>query len=126
MSVTTLKRCGKNTYCGMLTSSGKPNWNEETMLLRFVEENGCSTLFLVSGAALQQFAELEKERIYDIEMPGACVKSCNTQKKYGIHNTVEVRASFAFKITLSKKAWPLAAQYRFVTWLELNQKEFLR
>ena len=81
MSVTTLKRCGKSSYCGMLTSSGKPNWNEEAMLLRFVEENGCSTLFLVSGAALQQFAELEKERIYDIEIPGACVKSCNTQKK---------------------------------------------
>ena len=122
MAATTLKRFGKTNYSGMLTAIGTPHWAEETKLLRFVEKNGCSTVFTITKEALRSFSHMEMWRIYDIEVPGKCVRTCTNQSKTGVHNNLEVRAAFPLVFTLSKTAWPCRATYAFVDWEDLNQK----
>ena len=58
MSVTDLKRTGKTNYKGMLVAVGAPQWRQETKLYRFIEKDGCSTLFTVSQTALPCFASI--------------------------------------------------------------------
>jgi len=123
-AVTSLKRSGKNNYVGMLAAIGMPTtWQEETLLLRFVEENGVSTAFTITKGALQSFKAVELWRIYDIEVPGSCVKICKNQDRTGVLNTFEVRVAFHMKCNISNEAWPLRAVYNFVDWEHLNQKQ---
>ena len=111
-AVTSLKRSGKNNYVGMLAAIGMPTtWQEETLLLRFVEENGVSTAFTITKGALQSFKAVELWRIYDIEVPGSCVKICKNQDRTGVLNTFEVRVAFHMKCNISNEAWPLRAVY---------------
>ena len=73
-------------------------------------------------AGLKNFSGLEVGRIYDIEVPGACVKSCTDQNKIGVRNNVEVRSAMPLKCTLSTTSWPLRAEYDFIDWEALDQK----
>ena len=122
IALTTLKRFGKNSYTGLLTAVATPNWTTETLLMRFVEPNGCSTAFTITKTALPCFSGLEVSRIYDIEVPGLCVKTCSSQNKTGVRNPFEVRATFPMKCALRSAAWPVSTQYDFVPWEDLNQK----
>jgi len=106
----------------MVVAKAKPTtWSQATILLRFVEQNGISTSFFVSGDALPQFEVLEKWRIYELTIPGACVKSSNGTNRYGVINSIEVRLKYPCKLELSKKAWPFIFPYRFIDWNGLNQ-----
>ena len=106
----------------MLTAMGNPSWKEETKLLRFVERNGCSTVFTVCKAALSVFSDLKLWSIYTIEVPGNCVRGCSNQNKTGVCNHLEVRVVFPLKCHLADTSWPLSAVYDFVAWEDLNQK----
>jgi len=86
-----------------------------------VEENGVSTCFFVSGKALPQFEALEKWRIYEMTIPGACVMRTNGTNRFGVLNLFEVRLKFPCQMELSKRAWPLKYPYRFIDWNGLNQ-----
>ena len=47
-----LKPTGISSYTAMVVAMGKPaKWGEKTLLVRFVEQNGQSTVFVISGAA---------------------------------------------------------------------------
>ena len=47
-AVSSLKRFGQNAFTGMLVASESPaGWNEETLILRFAEQNGINTFFLL-------------------------------------------------------------------------------
>ena len=122
MAITTLKRYGKNNYAGILTVIGCPNWQEETKMLRFVEENGCSTVFTISKDALPSFSEMELWKTYVIEVPGSCVKTCSSQNKTGVRNTLEVRVIFPLKWQLAPKSFSINAQYEFASWEDLTQQ----
>ena len=79
---TTLKRTGVVVYTGMLVSKAAPQgWVKETLLLRFVERSGVSTVFIITGEALAQFRQCEPSKIYDVEVPGRAVRSSSGSTK---------------------------------------------
>ena len=121
---TALKRTGKFAYQAMLVAKAlPPNWGRSTLLLRFTEKTGVSTVFIVTGDAIEKFDSCDMWRIYDMELPGKCVKQSEGIKRYGVRNTHEVRLQFPCSLSLSKKAWPVSVQYDCVHWSSLNQLE---
>jgi len=122
--LTSLKRVGQSNYNAMLlTIASPPGWSKRTLLLRFTEESGKQTVFVVTGdEAIKGFETCEKGRIYDMVIPGKCVKQSDCTKKYGVANTQEVHLQYPCKIQLSKTAWSAPMKYNFVDWSSLNQK----
>ena len=123
MAVTSLKRWGTNSFQGMLVAQGQPQWAEKTVLMRFMEREGCSTPFIISKDALKSFVSVEMWRIYDIVVPGKCVKNCNALDKYGIRSAVEVRMCYNVTVSLAANAWPTRPQYVLASWEDINQVE---
>ena len=122
MSGTILKRSGTTSYTGMLAVIGDPDWKDETKLFRFVERGGCSTMFTLTKRALQSFADFQLWRIYDIEVPGYCVRRSDPQKT-GVHNYLEVKAVSPLNCVVSGTSWPLVVTYDFASWDDLDQKK---
>ena len=122
---TSLKRVGNNKLNAMLVASGSTgNPDSPTLLLHFVEENTASTVFVASGAAHEQFAQLELWRIYDMEVSGKCVKRARVPSRVGVRGLYEVVLKFPLKqLSLSKRAWPFDYGYKFIPWGSLNQQE---
>lgn len=119
-----LKRTGSNKYVAMLVAKTLPaNWSPRTLLLRFVEQNGASTCFRVSGDAIPSYDALEKWRIYDMTIAGSCVKTADAKHQVGVSNPLEVRIKFPSPITLSKASWSFTFPYHFTTMESLNQIE---
>ena len=60
LMASTLKRTGVSAYRGMVVCKAQAtNWSKETMLLRMVEENGASTVFILTDAAKEQFGKCD-------------------------------------------------------------------
>ena len=111
-------------YCAMLVAKATPNREKPTLLLRFVEKQGCSTMFTVTEKALEQFEQCELYRIYDISVSCKCIRSSKGKVSYGVQNTLEVAMKFACnKLQLSTAAWPLKFPYDMLNWESLNQLE---
>jgi hypothetical protein len=122
MTTTCLKRVGKVMYNAMLTESRDcSQWSKPTFLARFTEQNGASTMFTITGDALLQFKTLEKGRIYNIEVPGSCVKNNSPAEKFGVSGAYEVRLTRECKLSLAKDAWPMKLPYSFTSFADLNQ-----
>ena len=65
-----------NKYRAMLVAAVVPdNWGKETLLMRFVEENGASTPFYLTAAAKEQFKGCEQWKIYEMTFAGKCVRT---------------------------------------------------
>ena len=123
-SATTLRRIGQSSYVGMLLAKASPpGWAKSTLLLRFAEENGINTVFVLTDAACDKFASCEVWRIYAMEVPGKCVKTVDSGRKDGVPNIQEVRMQFPCQISLSKVAWPIPLRYDCMNWSSLNQLE---
>ena len=124
INATSLKRFGKNNYNAMIVGKSSPSgWSEETLFVRFVEQNGTNTMFIITGEALNIFKSCEKWLIYDMEIHGKCVRQCPCQEKYGFPNTQVVYLKFPCKMSLAQVAWPLALEYDCPGWDELNQRQ---
>ena len=124
MAATSLRRVGQNTYNAMLTGSKEfPTWSKPTLLVRFTEKNGLSTMFTLTGDALVQFKALEQWRIYLIDFPGSVVKNNSSSAKFGVEGAYEVRLTHACKLSISKDVWPLQLPYAFTPFADLNQME---
>ena len=106
----------------MLVAIARPEgWKKEQMLMRFEEENGTSTVFVVEDKALASFADCELWRIYDIAVSGRCVRiKSAAEQRFGVDNRLEVHMKFSCKISLAKVGWPLRHPYAFVAWADLN------
>ncbi len=79
-----LKRTGSFDYVAMLVAKSKPHgWQPETLLLRFVEQNGASSMFTVTGDGIGSFDACELFRIYEMPLNGRCVRSSKGANKYG-------------------------------------------
>ena len=122
---TMLKRTGLNHYCGMLVAIASPaDWSTPTTLCHFVEENGASTVFIVSDEARDQIQACEQWRIYDIVIPGKCVKKSEATFKFGVDGVYDVVAKFPFPtLKLADAGWPLRFHYNPIEWETLNQVE---
>jgi len=122
MQTSPLKRTGKFIYQAMVVAKASPQgWAKETTLLRLTQADGVDVLISATGDARQVFAGLDKWRIYDIEIAGACVKSTRIGFRYNIRHALEVHVQFPCKIQLSKDSWPLKFKYQFTAWDALNQ-----
>ena len=119
----TLKRTGVNSYTATLAMKNDlASWTKPTLLLHFVEQSQASTVFVVTDAARVQFQACECFRIYQVDVPGKCVRHAPGQQKYGVKATYEVILKFpCAKLQLSKEAWPFAFPYNFSVWSSLNQ-----
>ena len=123
MASGSLKRVGTNKYTAMLVASGAPpRWSQNTLLRRFVDQAGLSTAFVVTDTAIPLFQSLEMNRVYAMDVPGACVKSSKGSSHYGVKNVIEVRVRFPLKVSVAKEAWPLTVPYEFLPWTNLLQQ----
>ena len=119
---TSLRRVGNTSYNGMLVANVQPEGRpKKQMLMRFEEENGTSTVFIVEGKALESFKDCELWRIYDVAVTGRCVKSSVGEQRFGVRNTIEVHLKYPCKVALARTGWPLRHPYSFVPWTDLNQ-----
>ena len=107
---TTLKRTGVSAYRGMVVCKAQPaTWSKDTMLVRMVEENGASTVFILTDAAKAQFGICEQWRIYEFKVNGASVKKGAGIERFGAGGVYEVVMKFEAKdFKLSEKPFPLA------------------
>ena len=113
---TMLKRAGTTTYSAMLAVKNEQGgWATPTLLLHFVEQSQASTVFITTAEARSQFEKCEPGRIYDVEVPGKCVRTSSGERKYGVKSRYEVTLKFAPKtLKLSTAAWPLAFPFFFL------------
>ena len=125
MAATSIKRTGKSKIELMLVAKGEPTgWTEETIVCVFEEKCGARTVFVATGVAKTAFQACEPTRIYDVEVPGQCVKFVSGFTKWGVRSIQEIRTKFPMQMQLSKAAWPISHQYNCVAWNELNQKVY--
>ena len=118
-----LRRTGTSGYTAMLAARYDTNWDSKAILLRFIEENGLSTVFVLTGEGAAPFKKCELGRVYDMLIPGKCVKSSDSLAKYGVRNTQEVVMKYACsKVDVAKHAWPLVIPYAWTPWANLNQQ----
>ena len=123
LMASTLKRTGVSAYRGMVVCKAQAtNWSKETMLLRMVEENGASTVFILTDAAKAQFGKCEQWRIYEFKVTGSSVKKSAGIQRFGAGGIYEVIMKFEAKdFKLAEKAFPLPYVYNFKDWEALNQ-----
>ena len=109
-------------YTGMLVSKAAPQgWVKETLLLRFVERSGVSTVFIITGEALAQFRQCEASKIYDVEVPGRAVRSSSGSAKNGVQCRFDVHMQYAPKnLRLSTLTFPIPSLYDFHDWAKLD------
>ena len=118
-----LKRTGTSAYSATLAARYDTNWDSKAILMRFIEENGISTVFVLPGEGVDPFKKCEQRCVYDMQIPGKCVKGSASFAKYGVRNTQEVVLKYACsKVELSKHAWPLVIPYAWTAWASLNQQ----
>ena len=116
-----LKPTGISSYTAMVVAMGKPaKWGEKTLLVRFVEQNGQSTVFVISGAALGAFETCEQWCIYDMQVPGKCLKRRDSRKRFGVHSSYEVVLKFPCPLKPSAIVWPLRLAYKFIEWNKMK------
>lgn len=121
---TALKRTGVSSYTAVLAAKSVPTiWSDDTLLLRFIEENKTSTVFVISLGAIPVFKSLELWRTYDMQIPGKCIKQKTSEQIFGVQNHQQVTMKFACSVTVSKRSWPFAFPYKFQAWTALNQLE---
>ena len=109
-------------YTGVMAVKVEPSgWAKPVLLMHFVEESGASTVFVASDDAKKDFATCQEGRIYDIEVPGKCVRTSAGEQKHGVKTKFEVVLKLPCKITLSSCAWPFRYPYEFCAWEALNQ-----
>ena len=121
--MSTLKRTGISDYSAMLAVRYDTNWESKAILMRFIEENGISTVFVLTGEGANPFQKCEQWRVYDMLIPGKCVKSSASFAKYGVRNTQEVVMKYpCSKVELSKHGWPVVIPYAWTAWESLNQQ----
>ena len=122
-TLTPLQRFGQNAYTGMLVAHEQPvAWTTETRLFRFSEVGGKSTAFIVTKDALESFKDVEEWRVYDIQVPGGCVKVVSEAGKHGVPNRQEVHMKYKVRVTISLHAFPVNCHYAFTDWETVNQK----
>jgi len=108
----------------MLVARFDTNWDSKAILLRFIEKNGISTVFVLTGAGADEFKKCEQWRVYDMQIPGKCVKSSASFARYGVHNTQEVVMKYSCgKVELSKQVWNVAIPYAWTPWASLNLRK---
>ena len=107
MAVSSLSRTQKVMFTGMLTAAAEPNWSEPAYLLRFTEQQGTNTMFVVNKDAIKNFKPLEVDRIYTFEVPGRCVKSNQKGVKFGVNGPFDVKMQYPVEIKVAQVAWPL-------------------
>ena len=113
-----------SSYVAVLVAQCKPaNWNDGALLMRFVEQSGISTAFIVSGAAVSVFEKLESWRIYEMQVPGECVRQTNSQQSFGIQNTQQVVMKSPCKVNVATASWPFQFPYQYQSWPSINQLE---
>ena len=119
---TTLKRTGTNTFTGLLLAKGEPQgWGKQTLLMRFVEASGASTVFIATGDARLSFSKCELDKTYTVDVQGRCVQMCNGSSKYGVHSRFEVHMQYAPKnLRLATEAVRMSPSYDFTSWADLN------
>ena len=123
MAVSSLSRTQKVMFTGMLTAATEPNWSEPAYLLRFTEQQGTNTMFVVNKDAIKSFKALEVDRIYTFEVPGRCVKSNQKGVKFGVNGPFDVKMQYPVEIKVAQVAWPLKLQYNPTPFGHLNQLE---
>ena len=122
--ITAFKRVGKSNVTVMLTAKDSPKgWGSETLLCRFMEENGAETPFILQDGAMESFAHCEVGQLYDLEINGNCVKARQGPNKFGMPTLVEVRVKFPSKVKVSAATWSAAPVYKFAKWESLQEKE---
>ena len=107
----------------MLIAKMIPDWETKTLLCRFMEQNGIETAFILTERAIKSFEICEEDRIYDMVIPGGCVRLRKGPSKYGVFGLIEVHARVACKVRLSQIVWPAVPSYDFVDWGLLQQKQ---
>ena len=113
-----------SSYEAVLVAQCKPaSWNDGALVMRFVEQSGLSTVFIVTGSAVSAFEKLELWRIYEMQVPGKFVRQKNSQLSFGIQNTQQVAMKFPCKVNVATAFWPFQFPYQFQSWLTINQLE---
>ena len=78
MSLSALKRVGTNEYQAMpVCKKMQTEWSNETLMVRFVEQNGANTLILATRDSNTQMNDFENFRIYTLEfkLPALVLKN---------------------------------------------------
>ena len=78
MSLSALKRVGTNEYQAMpVCKKMQTEWSNETLTVRFVEQNGANTLILATRYATTRLNNFENFRIYNLEIkwPAVALKN---------------------------------------------------
>jgi hypothetical protein len=118
-----LKCTGTFAYLAMRAARSDTNWDSKAILMRFIEENGILTVLMLTGEGVDPFKKCEQWRVYAMQIPGRCVKSCASFAKYGVRNIQEVVKKYpCSKVELSKHAWPVVIPYAWTLWPSLNQQ----
>ena len=107
----------------LLVKQPHDDWQQKTLLLRWVEKDGGSVMFYVTGEAYAFFDAMETMRIYEGTIRSTSIQNATRSQKYGITSNLEVYFKFPTKFTLSKTIWPLKQFYDFIDWDAFNQKD---
>ena len=122
--LTSLRKGKNNQFQGMLiVKAHRTDYDTPTLLLRWLEQNGASVAFFVTGEARDLFLHMETMCIYEGEVRGTCVQNAHKSVRYGVSSNVEVNLKYVTNFTLSKHAWPLKHAYAFQDWEGLNQQK---
>lgn len=121
---TAIKRTKSSKVALMLMAKSKPsNWSTSTLLCLFEEKTGARTVIVATEAAMESLLTCDVGRIYDVLIPGKCVKVASGKQTYGHRISQEVHTKRPLTVDGSLETWSSIFKYSFIDWQLLDQKE---
>ena len=122
VSLSSLKKFGKNKYVAMLVSKAAPShWESPTLFMLFIEESGAITGFVATHAAIASFSECIVGCIYEFDVSGRCVRHSHICRRFGVRSLQEVVTKYQCKVNVSSSSWPMVYPYVFADWHNFNE-----
>jgi hypothetical protein len=87
----------------VLVKSSQPQWNQ--VQLRLAWSDGSEMACVAYDKAVASMDKLEIDRIYNMTVPGSCVKAVKDTRKAGMNSAQDIRINKPIRWSLSKARW---------------------
>ena len=104
-----------------LSKAAPVGWTTPTLLLRAMFQSKQEFLIVATHAAKDSLSALDLRRVYDVEIPGSCLRANKQGEKNGVTGEYEVHLRFPPKVTIAQQAWPIQVPYSLTNFRDINQ-----
>jgi len=113
-----------NNVAVVFLAKAKPDgWKTPTLMLRAMLESKQEVLIVATDAAKDTMDALDLRRVYNLDIPGSCVRANKMGEKNGIKGKVEIHLRYPPKVMVAPQAWAIRVPYSQTAFRDINQMD---